>query len=121
MILDSVVLIDHMNGVRAAGDFIAAHEEDIRVSAITRAEVLAGVDETGVAPVRRLFEHFPNLPLTPEDADTAAALRRQHRWKLPDAFQAAIALNHGLQLVTRNTRDFPPQRHSFVLVPYELR
>lgn len=120
MMLDSVILIDHLNGITAASDFIAAHEADIHLSVITRAEVLAGVDETSIAPVKRLLRHFPNLPLTADDADTAAELRRRHHWKLPDAFQAAIAINHHLRLVTRNTKDFPPRIHSFVLVPYKL-
>ncbi|MGH8610014.1 MAG: hypothetical protein ACREX9_22180, partial [Gammaproteobacteria bacterium] len=48
------------------------------------------------------------------------ALRRQYRWKLPDALQAAIAVNRWLKLVTRNTRDFDPALHSFVLIPYTL-
>jgi len=51
-------------------------------------------------------------------ADLAARLRREHRWKLPDALQVAAAQHHGLRLVTRNTRDFPPERYPFVLVPY---
>jgi predicted nucleic acid-binding protein len=50
----------------------------------------------------------------------AARLRREHRWKMPDALQAAVARHHGLDLVTRNTRDFPPEAHSFVVVPYAL-
>ncbi|MBK6580422.1 MAG: PIN domain-containing protein, partial [Sandaracinaceae bacterium] len=54
-------------------------------------------------------------------ADLAAALRREHRWKLPDALQAAAARQHGLRLATRNTKDFPPAKHAFVVVPYTLR
>ncbi|GIX27647.1 MAG: hypothetical protein KatS3mg123_1528 [Burkholderiales bacterium] len=53
-------------------------------------------------------------------ADRAAELRRRHRWKLPDAFQVAIAQHHGLRLATRNVKDFPPGRWDFVLVPYTL-
>ncbi len=36
------------------------------------------------------------------------------------AFQAAAALHYGALLVTRNTRDFPPERFAFVRVPYVL-
>ena len=39
---------------------------------------------------------------------------------VPDAFQAALAQLHGLKLATRNHRDFPPDRFSFVVVPYTL-
>jgi hypothetical protein len=47
-------------------------------------------------------------------------LRRTNGWKLPDAFQAAVALRHGLRLVTRNARDFDEKKHAFVLIPYRL-
>jgi hypothetical protein len=120
MLLDSVIVIDHLNGIRAATEFIADNEREIRLSVITRAEVLAGVDEHGLVPVTKLLRHFPNLPLAAEDADIAAALRRKYGWKLPNAFQAALAINHGLTLVTRNTKDFSPDVHAFVSVPYEL-
>jgi hypothetical protein len=41
-------------------------------------------------------------------------------WKLPDAFQAAIAILHDVKLCTRNTKDFNPQKHPFVEIPYLL-
>jgi predicted nucleic acid-binding protein len=63
---------------------------------------------------------FPTLAIDQATADLAAALRRDHGWKLPDAFQAAIAQQHGLRLVTRNRRDFPPQRYRFVDIPYRV-
>jgi len=47
-------------------------------------------------------------------------MRQRHGWKLPGAFQAALAEEHGLRLVTRNTKDFSPEKHAFVLVPYKL-
>ncbi|MBI2840298.1 MAG: asparaginase [Acidobacteria bacterium] len=53
-------------------------------------------------------------------ADLAARLRRETRWRLPDAFQAALAQMNGLRLVTRNSKDFPPQKWSFVVIPYKL-
>ena len=37
------------------------------------------------------------------------------------ALQAALARYHSLSLVTRNTRDFPPDRYGFVVIPYVLR
>jgi len=39
------------------------------------------------------------------------------RAKVSDALQAAAAIHHGLRLATRNTKDFPPRRHEFVVVP----
>jgi hypothetical protein len=43
-LLDTVILIDHFNGVESATEFIAEHREVIAISAIMRAEVLAGFD-----------------------------------------------------------------------------
>jgi len=85
---------------------------------ITRAEVLTGVEEDERDRVERLLASFDCLPITAAIADKAADLRKTHGWKLPDAFQAALAMKNQLRLVTRNTKDFPPDRYSFVLVPY---
>jgi hypothetical protein len=87
---------------------------------ITRAEVLAGFDPAGMAAAAGLLDRFPTLGIDRPVADLAARLRREHRWKIPDALQAALASYHSLGLVTRNTRDFPPDRHAFVVVPYVL-
>jgi predicted nucleic acid-binding protein len=53
-------------------------------------------------------------------AEKAALLRRRFGWKLPDAFQAALALQYQIRLVTRNTKDFDPRKHSFAEVPYKV-
>jgi hypothetical protein len=58
--------------------------------------------------------------LTKDIATSAAELKRKHGWRLPDAFQAAMAMRSGLKLVTRNSRDFDPRKHPFILVPYRL-
>ena len=120
LLLDSVILIDHFNGVAAATNYLAAHYPDAAVSVITRAEVLTGFEQRVAGKATRFLDCFPTLGIDQATADLAAALRRDHRWKLPDAFQAAIAQQHGLKLVTRNRRDFPPQRHDFVVIPYRV-
>lgn len=119
-LLDSVILIDHFNGVAAATEFIRINREESAISAITRAEVLAGFPETANEMPMRLLDAFHCHPIDRDIADAAAALRHRHRWKLPDALQAAVAQHHALQLVTRNTKDFPPRKFAFVLAPYVL-
>lgn len=120
-LLDSVILIDHCNGVAAATRFLAAHDSVLAISAITRAEVLAGFPDEDFALGVALLDSFRFLPMDAAIADEAARIRRRTRLKLPDAIQAAFATEHGLRLVTRNTRDFPPRKYSFVSVPYRLR
>lgn len=120
LLLDSVILIDHLNGIEAATKYVADVSADAAISVITRAEVLAGAPAQGLHTVTRFLDCFPILGIDKPISDEAAALRRRHGWRLPDAFQAAIAQHHGLRLVTRNTRDFPPARHAFVTVPYRV-
>ena len=119
VLLDSVILIDHLNGHLSASRYLR-QIEDARISVITRAEVLAGLTPSGVDPVRRLLDRYPTLEIGRDIADLAAELRRVHKWRLPDAFQAALAQRHGLKLATRNTRDFAPAKYPFVVVPYRL-
>jgi len=120
VLLDSVILIDHFNGISAATRYIEEHTKDIDVSVITRAEVLAGFDEESTLIARELLDYFPSIPVTKDDADLAAELRRTYRWKLPDALQAALAKNHKLRLVTRNTKDFDSKKHKFIIIPYRI-
>ncbi len=119
-LLDSVILIDHFNGIVQATRYLEAAWRESAISAITRAEVLTGFEEADWARARELLNLLPTLPIDGAVADEAARLRRLYRWKLPDALQAAVAQHHGLRLVTRNTRDFPPKKFSFVEMPYEL-
>lgn len=119
-LLDSVVLIDHFNGIAASTTFLSEHGSHSAISVITRAEVLTGFDDRGAPLALALLNVFTALPVTAEIADLAASLRRTHRWKSPDALQAAIARHHELTLVTRNTRDFQPGGTPDVWVPYSI-
>ena len=119
-LLDSVILIDHFNGIRLANSYLQQVRAESVISVITRAEVLCGFDDTGMESAMQLLDRFPTLLIDRQAGDLAARLRRDHGWRLPDAFQAALALIQGLKLVTRNTRDFPPEKFDFVVVPYRI-
>ena len=120
MLLDSVIVIDCLNRIPSALDFVRAQTVRPSVSLVTWAEVFAGVSPAGEADTRRYLGAFRLLPLDQAIAERAGRLRQSERWKLPDALQAATAQHHGLQLVTRNTKDFKPERHPFVVVPYTI-
>jgi predicted nucleic acid-binding protein len=120
VVLDSVILIDHFNAVDQATAYLEQVGASAAVTAITRAEVLTGFDSADVPLAAALLNRFRLIAIDGPVADLAAQLRREHRWKLPDALQAAAARQHGLRLATRNTRDFPPERYTFVHVPYTL-
>lgn len=119
-LLDSVILIDHFNGIEAASTFLAERGSECALSVITRAETLAGFDADTEALARELLDLFPTLLITAAIADRAAGFRRTRGWKLPDALQAAVASDNRLVLVTRNTRDFQPGGDPEVLIPYRV-
>ena len=119
-LLDSVILIDHFNGIGPATRFLDEEGMDIALSPVTRAEVLTGFSDDHRPLAAELLDQFPTLPITAAEADLAARLRRSEGWRLPDALQAAVARHNVLDLVTRNTKDFPPDRYDFVMVPYAI-
>ncbi len=117
-LLDSVILIDHLNGIDKATRFILKLQpEQTAISVITRAEILAGLEEEDKKVVVPLLDQYQLLIIDQPVADMAADLRRVHRWKLPDAFQAALALHHKIKFTTR-TKDFDPKKFDFVEIPY---
>lgn len=119
-LLDSVILIDYLNDIEAAREYVGANEKDVGISVVTASEVLVGTSGEGKRATIRFLDAFPLLEIDRETAHATARLRRRHGWKLPDAFQAAIAQRHGLTLATRNTRDFDPDVHAFVDIPYRM-
>jgi predicted nucleic acid-binding protein len=121
-LLDSVILIDHFNGIAEASSFIAGLDPGkTAISVITYAEILVGFEDETVEEAQALLNRYEILSIDLLIAEKAAELRRRYGWKLPDALQAALALQHRLRLCTRNTKDFNPKKHSFVEVPYKLK
>ena len=119
-LLDSVILIDHFNYVKKASNYILGLDpNETAISVITRAEILVGFDnEESNVKAKSLLDQYTLLIIDKEIADEAAELRRKYGWKLPDAFQAALTVKHKIKFATRNTKDFNPNKHPFVEIPY---
>ncbi len=116
---DSNILIDAMNGVQAARRELAADAEGA-ISVVTWIEVLVGCkDATEEQLARSLLATFEVIGLDGAIAEEAIVLRRERRVKLPDAAVLATARVRGLQLVTRNTKDFS-EADPTIRVPYRL-
>ena len=122
MLLDSVILVDHFNNIKKATRFIADLDpNEAAISVITRAESLIGFEiEEALEKAKFLLDRYTLLIIDREIADSTAELRRAFGWKLPDVFQAALALHHKLKFATRNTEEFNPRKHTFVEIPYRL-
>jgi predicted nucleic acid-binding protein len=120
-LIDSVILIDHLNGIDQATNFILELDPlQTAISVITRAEILAGLSKEEIAFVMPLLDQYQLFIIDKPIADLAAKLRRETGWKLPDAFQAALAQYHKTLLTTPNTKDFDTNKHRFVEVPYKI-
>ena len=101
ILVDSDILVDHLRGQRR---FVRGQDE-VHVSAITRAELFSGRG-TEERRIRGLLEPMSELPVDRRVAERAGRIRRTTSIRLPDALIAATALEHRLTLVTRNVRDF---------------
>ena len=120
-LIDSVILIDHLNGIESATRYIIELDPlETAISVIARAEILTGLDENKLQEVIQLLDQYQLLIIDKPIADLAAGLRKKYRWKLPDAFQAALAQHHKIKLITRNSKDFDPRKYNFVEIPYRL-
>jgi hypothetical protein len=121
LLFDSVILIDVLNDVPEAVAYVREHHGRATISALTRVEVLSGLQPKPASERETAFlDAFPCLPITQSVADQAARLCRSDGLSAPNALQAAVALENSLTLATRNTTDFDPSAHDFVTVPYTL-
>jgi predicted nucleic acid-binding protein len=71
---------------------------------ITRAELFAGTTASDL--VAQLLGPLRELPVDRSVAERAGRVSREAGIRLPDALIAATALEHKLELATRNTHDF---------------
>ena len=100
LLVDTDVFIDHLRG--AAELKPAKHR--LHYSVITRAELFAGNTATNLAA--QLLAPFREIGVDRDVAERAGRVAREFGLRLPDAIIAATALEHGLQLSSRNTKDF---------------
>jgi toxin FitB len=104
VLVDTDVFIDHLRGATA----LQVGKHRLHYSVITRAELFAGNSATN--HFAQLLAPFKELPVDRAVAELAGRVSREFGLRLPDALIAATALEHGLQLATRNEKDFAPVR-----------
>ena len=106
LLLDSNVLIDVLQGRRAALAWLEAQER-AAISVISWIEVLVGCEPDQIETVRSWLDGFARIELDQHVAAMAVVCRQQLGLKVPDAIILATARRHGLILATRNSKDFP--------------
>ena len=79
---------------------------------------MAGATPEDEAMIRAWLATFERIALDETVADRAVSIRAQRRIRLPDAIIWASAQAHSMLLVSRNTKDFPPDEPG-VRMPYE--
>jgi predicted nucleic acid-binding protein len=118
-LLDADAAIDHLSGEpRAAALISTLAKTDLAIAATTLVELYTGVfcssdPVTAERALRAFLKTITILSLTRRVIQRAARLRaellnRNHsiRTRAYDILAAAFALEHGLTLVTSNTRDY---------------
>ena len=110
VLFDTDVFVDHLRGARRLPDFSGYY------SVITCAELFAGDEDDGPA-VRALLALHTEIAVDAVIAERAGRLRRTSMIRMPDALVAATALEHHLELMTRNRRDFDRVRDLRVRSP----
>jgi predicted nucleic acid-binding protein len=116
---DTVILIDALRGHEPAKSELLRHKRNW-ISRISWTEMLAGARPEEVDLIEDYLRNFSVVELSEEIGRRAAVIRAQRQSiNLSDAIILASAQTAGKILVTRNTRDFPPQMPG-VRVPYSL-
>ena len=121
ILLDTNVLIDYLRNRKEAIEYLENLSAVPRVSAVTIAELYAGVREGQERQILdELVNDFTVIEVTHDIAVKGGLFRRDylrsHGLELADAIIAATAETENATLVTLNKKHFP--MFSNVIVPY---
>jgi predicted nucleic acid-binding protein len=124
-LLDTTVIIDAINGKRGRDqilDDLLAQRNLLACCSINVTEVYAGMRPHETTVTEAFLRSLKFYEVTWDIARQAGELKYEWAKKgqtiaLPDITIAAVALAHGLSLVTDNRKDFPMSELQFHLLP----
>ncbi|MGD2088891.1 MAG: type II toxin-antitoxin system VapC family toxin [Candidatus Aminicenantes bacterium] len=110
-LVDTDVLIDYLRGSDEAVKYIKTYSKKVLLSAISVAELYAGVKDDERSVLAEFIGLFPVLPVTMKIAKIGGDYKRDffksHNVGLADALIAATAKAHNAVLKTLNNKHFP--------------
>lgn len=112
VLIDTDVLVDFLRGFDKAGAMIRTHQDRIILSAISVAELYAGVKgNQELATLDAFVGLFRVVPVTAESARLGGLYKRDyhkpHAVGLADAILAATAEAEGAEFKTLNVKHYP--------------
>jgi len=112
LLFDTDVIIDFLRGKQGAKRIMSSvRDEDMPCcSAVTVAEIRAGMRDEEEPATRAFLESFDILSIDKKVAQLAGDLKRktkQQQLELDDCFIAATALIHQAVLITHNPKHYP--------------
>ena len=106
-LLDSNIIIYYLNGDRDIYNFVEKHKSVSALSLITYYEVLNyDFSEKEELLVREFLNEFEILSVSKNIINKALENRKSKKIKMADNFILATAQIFGLEIVTRNIKDF---------------
>ena len=123
MLIDTDILIDFLRGKPVARDFLTTLPGDTMscCSAVTVAELHAGMRESEREKTAELISSLVILPITKEIAELAGTFRREAKsfdLELDDCFIAVTAIIGSTELATRNARHYPMPQVRLIVADY---
>ena len=118
-LVDSNIIIYHLNSEDIATKFLFENFEDIAISQINYIEILSyPFDKESEVLVKELLESFTIIDIDSQISKQAIKNRKVTKIKIADNIIASTALTYGLILVTRNVKDFK-NLNLTILNPFE--
>ena len=110
-LIDSDVLIDISQGIKAAREYVDALTEEWGISQVSALELIVGArDQRELATIDAFLSAYAIIPIRESTGKRAYELLRlyakSHGLHVFDSLIAGTAMEEGLTLVTRNQRHF---------------
>jgi predicted nucleic acid-binding protein len=106
-LIDSNIIIYHLNGEDLATDFLIANKNQCAISQITYIEVLSfAFTPEQEKDVKEFLESFKIVDVNKEVSIQATRNRKLKKIKIPDNIIVSTAQVNDFVLVTRNSVDF---------------